>query len=157
MPTITNNFNIKAVYSQINIFIVEMQASASAGTQTLLDDDKARINSWIDALQEYSDKVLKGTKMLDLPNVHPRGKSLPDAPVKKEVVNKFITELVDMLAEIRDQMLESSSSNISNGLISFDQVRYDNGLGKLTEYMSGYVEEVEPLDEPETTKRATGS
>lgn len=157
MPTITNNFNIKAVYSQVNIFIVEMQASASAGTQTLLDDDKSRINTWIDSLQEYSDKVLKGTKMLDLPNVHPRGKTLPDAPAKKEVTNKFITELVDMLVEIRDQLLESSSSNISNGLITFDQIRYDNGLQKLDDYMTTYVEEVEPLDEPETTKRSTGS
>lgn len=157
MPTITNNFNIKAVYSQVNIFIVEMQASASAGTQTLLEDDKTRINSWINALQEYSDKVLKGTKMLDLPNVHPRGKTLPDPPPKQEVVNKFITELVDMLVEVRDQLLESSSSNISNGLITFDQVRYDNGLQKLDDYMTSYVEEVEPLDEPETTKRATGS
>lgn len=157
MPTITNNFNIKAVYSQVNIFIVEMQASASAGTQTLLDDDKSRINTWIDSLQEYSDKVLKGTKMLDLPNVHPRGKTLPDPPAKKEVTNKFITELVDMLVEIRDQLLESSSSNISNGLITFDQIRYDNGLQKLDDYMTTYVEEVEPLDEPETTKRSTGS
>jgi len=156
MPTVTNNFNIKAIYSQVNIFIVEMQASASASTQTLLEDDKTRINSWIHALHDYSDKVLKGTKMLDLPNVHPRGKSLPDAPPKKEVTNKFITELVDMLSEVRDQLLESSSSNISNGLITFDQTRYDNGLTKLDEYMTGYVEEIEPLDEPETTKRATG-
>jgi len=156
MTEITNNFNIKAIYSQINIFIVEMQASASAGTQTLLEDDKTRINSWITSLQEYSDKVLKGTKMLDLPNVHPRGKTLADPPTKQEVTNKFITEICDIISEVRDQLLESSSSNISNGLITFDQTRYDNGLTKLDEYMTGYVEETEPLDEPETTRRATG-
>ncbi len=153
---VTNNFNIKAVYSQINIFCVEMQASASAATQTLLTDDKTRINSWITSLKEYSDKVLKGTKMLDLPNVHPNGKTLPAPPAKVEVVNKFITELIDMLSEIRDQLVESSSSNIANGLIVFDQIRYDNGLGKLADYMQGYVDTVEPIDEPETTRRATG-
>lgn len=155
MGIITNNFNIKAIYSQINIFCVEMQASASAATQTLLSDDKTRVNSWIESLKEYSDKVLKATKMLDLPNVHPRGKTLPDPPAKAEVVNKFITELVDMLSEIRDQLVESSSSNISNGLLIFDQTRYDNGLDKLAGYMAGYVETVEPVDEPETTRRAT--
>ncbi len=157
MSVVTNNFNIKSIYSQLNIFIVEMQASASAGTQDVLDDDKTRIKSWINALAEYSDKVLKGTKMLDLPNVHPRPKTLEDPPAKSNPVNKFLAELIDMIAEIRDQLMESSSSNISNGLITFDQIRLDNGIQKLDDYMTDFVDMVEPLDEPETTKSTTSS
>ncbi len=147
----THNVSVKSIWDQCNIFIAEMGASASANTQDVLDADKERIKATVNALKEYSAKVLSQNK-LDLPNVHPSVIALGAVAEKTNTANKFINELCLLVSVTRDQLQRSSSSNISHGLLHFDHKRFDAGVGNIDSYVTEYLDQIEPLDEPETTK-----
>jgi len=109
------------------------------------------MNTLIKFLKEYSAKVLN-QKKLDLPNVHPQVISLGGVPEKVRSKNKFINELCQLVGVMRDQTQRSSTSNISHGMLTFDKTRFDAGVTNLEAYSFEYLDNIEPIDEPETTK-----
>jgi len=147
----THNINVASIWDQCNVFIEELGASASSNTQDILEADRTRIKAWINALKEYSAKVLN-QKKLDLPNVHPQVIALAGLPERVKSKNKFVNELCQLVSVMRDQVQRSSTSNISHGMLTFDKTRFDAGVGNIEAYCFEYLDNIEPIDEPETTK-----
>lgn len=148
------NHDLLGLYNRLNRILFEMSKCQSTGTTDINDYDQNRIKSYLDALDNYV-AWFRSVPHLDLPETHPREYPLPEAPEVKreEIENECVADLCTMLTLARDEMCNCQSARLGSGMIDFDFIRFTNVVEKCRVYMNTYVQNVTPLDMPESAPK----
>ena len=150
-PLETRNLNIQTICNKIARFAEEMYKSQSGAVSGFSEADRLRFESYINALVAY--KVFAETQpILDTPVSHSYEYKVTVKPFPEfEMVdNDAINEIVQMFRMFWLEMLESQSSNRTNGLIDADWKRYDTFIQRFNNLLANYIAPTTYLDSPET-------
>lgn len=146
----TYNHDVAGLHRRINRFMIEAQKSGSSSTSQMSEWDVERILTYLGAIETYASWVVSQPH-LDLPETSPREIPLDANPVLAIVENESISDIVRMMEIARDEITKSQSSRQSNGLIKFDENRLLGVVGKIRAFITDYVQQVTPLDLPESS------
>jgi len=69
----------------------------------------------------------------------------------------MMNDIIEMLALVRDELVNSQSSRSASGLIEFDSIRFLSHVKRIEMYIAEYVNKATPLDMPESSPRAEQS
>lgn len=144
------NHDIVGLVNRIQRFLVELTKSVSADVSQFNAFDTGRLKSYLDAIEKYR-QWMTAQPQLDLPETAPRGYAIPDFESTSRVENESINDTVRLLKIMRDELVNSQSARQPAGLTAFDDFRLSAILTKLNEFISSYIEEVTPLDLPESS------
>lgn len=157
-PTFTYNHDISGLYRRFNRFITEMVFSVSSGGSQVNSFDQVRLSNYIAAIRSYQDWV-ESQPQLDLPETHPKEYPLVPTPEVPDLENESVVDFVNLLVVARDELVSSQSTRDAAGLKPFDSVRLTANINKLDAFLNTYVQDVTPLDLPESSPQTemTGS
>jgi len=147
---ITYNHDISGFHRRFNRFIMELKKSVSSSVSLVNTFDKKRLASYIGSLRSYQ-KWVTDQPELDLPDTHPRAYALDDNPEYADLENESIVDAIRMLEIARDELVRSQSSRAAAGLIVHDDQRLTAMIDKVDSFLTSYIEEVTPLDLPESS------
>ncbi|RLA20985.1 MAG: hypothetical protein DRQ62_09935 [Gammaproteobacteria bacterium] len=147
---ITYNHDISGFHRRFNRFITELKKSVSSSGSLVNAFDKKRLATYIAALRSYQ-KWVTDQPALDLPDTHPRAYELDDNPEYVDLENESIVDAIRMLELARDELVRSQSSRSAAGLIEHDDVRLTAMINKIDSFLTSYIEEITPLDLPESS------
>ena len=147
---ITYNHDISGFHRRINRFIVELRQSVSSSVSLVNTFDKKRMATYIDSLRSYQSWVTAEPEM-DLPDTHPRKYALEENPGIEDLENESVVDAIHLLEVTRDELVRSQSSRLGAGLISHDNIRLTANIDKLDSFLTSYIEEITPLDLPESS------
>ena len=159
-----NNSNMVGLVERIDESLVEMLLSTSASVNVFREADQLRINSYFTAWEKLV-AFMASDPELDSPQTSPQKipvvfKSNLDAiidedgesqPIVQDPENKALRDLTRDMRTLMGEMALSNSRRLPNGISDHDNKRFDMHLSKMRAYMTAYVQEVTPLDLPETS------
>ncbi len=150
-PLATRNINIQTICNKISRFAEEVNKSVSGAVAGFNEADKLRLESYVKSLGDYKIFAEK-QPALDTPVAHHHKQtvSVREFPVIDHVDNDAVNEVVQMFRLFWIEMLESQSSNLSNGLIPQDWTRYQVFLDRFTSLINDYITPTTYIDSPET-------
>lgn len=150
-PLATRNLNILTICNKVSRFAEEVNKSVSGAVGGFSEADKIRLESYIKALTDYKTFAEK-QPILDTPVSHHHGQTMMvrGFPSVDHVDNDAVNEVVQTFRLFWTEMLESQSSNLSNGLISHDWKRYSVFLERFTNLINDYITPTTYIDSPET-------
>lgn len=147
------NHDIVGIYNRINRFIKEAIHQTSSNVSEMNQFDIKRMKSYLSAVRTYAAHV-QADPELDLPETSPRTYTLREAPVVPDMENESLSDICRLLQLMRDELINSQSARRPAKLIIFDYERLQQVLDKCDRFMVDYVEQVTPLDLPESSPRA---
>lgn len=154
--TFTYNHDISGLYRRFNRFIMELHYSVSSGGSQVNRFDQERLMTYIDAIRAYQGWIV-GQPQLDLPETHPKEYPLNPTPEVQDLENESIVDFIRLLEVARDEIVSSQSSRDAAGLKIFDNARLTANIDKVEAFLNQYVQEVTPLDLPETSPQTSMS
>ena len=146
----TYNSDIHGLCRRINRFAEEMKKSVSSGIHFVNEFDVIRMRQYLGALTSYKAWVV-GQPQVDSPESHPKIQTVPDFPEYGEIENESVYDACNLMNICWVELVNSQSSRMPNGLISFDAVRFDRIVEKMDKFLTDYIEEVQPVDLPESS------
>lgn len=149
-----HNHDVVGFVNRLDRFMVELHKSASGGVSELSAADRARLDSYLSALEQYRDWVVAAPE-LDLPESHPQTYTVSDdAPVSvAELENEHVKDTMIMLGLARLELIKSQSALKGSGMIGFDQNRLTGIIDKIKLFLTNYVDSATPLDLPESSPK----
>jgi hypothetical protein len=154
--TNTENHDIAGLHARLNRAIFETYKSVSSGVVDYREADVARILSYLNGIDEFHNWV-NGQPQLDLPESHPKEYELDPNPVTALVENDAANDIIRLLEVAREELVNSQSSRLPAGLVEFDSARLFAVVEKTRNLVTGFIENVQPLDLPESTPKRSGS
>ena len=148
----TYNHDVYGIVRRIDRFRRELSHAVSAGVHHFRAADVERYKKYSEALATYLDWV-QAQPQLDLPESHPMPIAVEPAPVEPDPENESVQDLMYMLWTMRYELSRSQSSRLPQGLISFDESRMRAIIQKYDNFIANYVEQVLPLDLPESSPK----
>lgn len=158
-----NNGNLVSLCEQMDRVVVEELLSNSAFTPDFRKADKERLETYFRSWEKLANFMVKDPE-LDSPQTAPEKIPVQWISNKTEIVdedgevqtinhypeNNAIRTITRDIRTLMGEMALSVSRRLPNGMMVADKKRFDMHLSKLRSFMAEYVEEVEPLDRPET-------
>lgn len=148
----TYNHDVAGVVRRTHRFIYELYKAQSASGAFTNSFDQARWGSYLDALDIYINHVV-AQPQVDLPESHPRiieTMLMPDEEIKS-VENESLIDAMTYLKLACIEIANSQSSRMSSGLLPFDEARCRALVEKCRRLLVDYVQQVQPLDLPESS------
>ena len=146
------NSDIVHLWQLMNRFKEEVVKSQSASHGDTLPSDLVRWHSYLDSLDTLRSWVLS-QPLLDTPETHPTLINLPEEYVAPQIENESCNALAKMLTTGMGELANSQSARLGTGLNRHDSARQESYVLKMRSFLTDYVENVEPLDLPESTPR----
>ena len=146
------NHDVVGLHERINRFIIELQKSQSSNVSHMNSFDQARLGKYLTAIDTYHGWVT-GQPQLDLPETTPRIYVLEDDPEILDTESEEVNDVVRLLCLARDELVGSQSSRQGSGLIGFDSGRLTAIVAKARAFLKGYIADITPLDQPESSPR----
>lgn len=146
----TLNVDVVGFWNKINRFVGEVMLSNSSNVSRTSKFDIGRLKSYLLALRTYLVHIT-GEPALDLVETNPRVYKLKAAPQTAEIENESLEDACRLLELARDEMVNSQSSRIASGLISFDAERFMAIVTRCENLVKNYIEVATPLDMPKTS------
>lgn len=143
------NMNLASCIDRLNRYIAEMQKCQSSGTNTFFEVDLKRIQDYLADLESIFDWV-EGQKTLDLPKTSPQEIALSPMIDKIQVDNEMVSDIVNYLITLRDEMRLSQSNRQSTGFHLDDLTRFRAVVESLKNYLTNHVSGHNPMDMPES-------
>ncbi len=150
MAVTTYNHDVSGFHRRINRFIIELYKSVSSSGSLVNSFDKIRLASYLRAIRAYQ-KWVTDQPELDLPDTHPRSYPLDENPDISDLENESIVDAIRMLELMRDELTRGQSSRNAAGLTSHDDKRLTAMINKVDSFLTTYIEEITPLDLPESS------
>jgi len=150
------NFDIAGLLNRMNRFIEECYKSVSSSGSDVNQFDKSRLIKYIDAIDFYHDFVI-AEPQLDLPETTPTVYTVRAGMETPEVENEMCNDMIRVFKVLRDEMSNCQSARQSSGLIVHDSVRLRAMTERCRQYLIKYINEVAPLDMPESTPQEPDS
>jgi hypothetical protein len=155
LPILENgsyNVHTAMLVRLIDRAIIEVTKSQSAPGSGVRSADVARIESYMDEMESFVNFSSRLPET-DTPKSHP----LPiqfDPPVSlPRIENDSMWLLAQMLDTMRIEVGQSASSRQPNGWWKPDLPRVKKYIEDVREFMSGHVQKVTPVDNPESSPR----
>jgi len=144
------NMNVAGLVNRLNRFIKEMMYSQSANVNNYNEHDVERSRVYLQNLTSYIDWVV-GQPIQDLPKTSPQPFTLAPMEEVIQVSNEMITDMVNYMVTMRDEILLSQSTRQSTGLMSHDERRTRSMIQTMTNFLDNYVAGANPVDMPESS------
>lgn len=148
----TYNHDVAGVARRVHRFMFELFKSVSSSGAFVNEFDQKRWADYLDAADTYISHAV-AQPQLDLPESHPRQitvELLPDEEIKS-VENESIIDAMYLLKLANIELLDSQSSRMGAGLLPFDEARARALISKCRRLLTDYVQQVQPLDLPESS------
>ena len=155
MADVLNN-DITAAYNDINRYIEELHKSQSSSAAEMKSYDKKRLYTYLSNMRFQHDFIVSQPEQ-DLPETSPKTYALRALPDTPPVENEMINHLIGLLALTRDELINSQSARDSSGMKKFDSDRFLMHVMRIEVYMKDFVENVSPVDLPESSPRVAVS
>jgi len=146
----TLNFDVVGIHNRICRFIDEAQLANSANVSQSSEYDVVRLKSYLAALRTYHDYVVSQPK-LDLVETSPKVYTLKPRSELRGIENESLEDACRILEILDDEIVNSQSSRVASGLISFDSIRFLAIVGRCDRLVGEYIEKATPLDMPKTS------
>jgi hypothetical protein len=152
LPTAIHNMDIVTLYNMANRTILEIQKSSSESSTGFHPQDITRVKSYSDALQTFKSWVVDQPRQ-DHPETHPNLITLevPQGYLKGE--NDALNQLQRMVIAMRNELIMSASAGFTSWIETHDAERFDEYMAKYDSLVTNYIEEIQPLDTPESSPR----
>lgn len=147
-----NNMDIAGLVQRLDRFMVEVFKSATANVSEVRQFDKARLLSYLNAMTRYHAWVTDQPQ-LDLSETAPRTYTIPDMTDYAQAENESVNDILRMMTALRLELLNSQSARNPCGFISHDSGRFTALVEKMNRFVLDYIDEVAPLDLPESSPR----
>ncbi len=144
------NHDILFIYDMLNRYVVEMTHSQSNGVSGMIEHDRVRMNSYLQALRIKKNWVVS-QPILDLPETHPRPWELEPIPPVENLESEVVNQFIRLLEALRTEMINSQSARLASTLLPADATRFDAVIEKMQTFMDDYVVVATPLDLPESS------
>ena len=148
-----NNQDIAGLCRRILRFWAEMRTANSANTSDVLDADKVRLISYMDAVERYLNWVAE-VPQLDLPETGGKRKynpgETPDVE-EQQIENEDLRDVLNQFALCHDELVNSQSSRQPTGISTHDEARLRSYILKGRNFLGNYINQTEPLDLPESS------
>jgi len=154
MASETLNMDLASLVRYIDRYILELANSTSSGTTDWRDADINRLKAYLEAIKMRKQAIFEQPQ-LDCPKTNRVAYVINDCPVIPAMDNDNVRDVCEILVMIREELAQAPGSvNIPNGLAAPDAARFDVYIQKLEQYISTFLEPVEPIDLPETSPQA---
>lgn len=147
---ILHNDDIAGLIRRLRRVKFEICKSQSASLMYVTNADLKRFNSYLDAAVSYFDWMMS-EPMQDLPESHPKEIDLGAAEVLPLPENESLVDLIAMFDNLESEMALCQSARMHSSMIDHDEKRFRDIVKKIRNFMSDYIEVIQPLDMPEST------
>ncbi len=144
------NQDVASLCRRIARYADEVHKARSNSVADMSEFDVARVVSYFGSLRQFHAWVM-AQPQLDLPEWTPTAENLPDWADHERVENEAINDLVRDFHTLWFELVNSQSARVSTGLVEFDSFRFESIMDKMESFVSDYIQNVQPLDLPETT------
>lgn len=144
------NFDLVGLLNRMNRFIEEIYKCVSSSGSDVNQFDKGRLVKYIDAIDFFHDFVISEPQ-LDLPETSPTTYTIRPGIETPEVENEMCNDMIRFMRVLRDEMSNCQSARQSSGFITHDSVRLRAMTERCRQYLIKYINEVAPLDFPESS------
>jgi len=152
-PEFIFNHDVLFLYDMCNRFITELERSQSNGVSGMTVHDQTRMLSYIDALNQKMDWI-ENNPLLDLPETHPRQYELKPKPTPQNVESEVVNQYIRLVEAFRTEAINGQSARYASTVITHDIDRLRAITAKMLNFMQTYVQDVTPLDLPESSPLA---
>lgn len=146
--TAIKNHDIMGLVRRINDYIYELAVSQSQNSPVIHPDDLRRLKEYLESSAFYKAWVITQPR-IDLPATHPAEIPVPNGPTERPERNNCLIDVIVMFEKMRDELLQCVSAQWAAGLAEDDALRFDKIHGKLTNYVVDFIEQTQPVDQPE--------
>lgn len=147
---IVQNMDIAGIVRRVRRFKFEVHKCNSAALMFTTGKDLERFLSYLDALTVYFDWMVD-QPMQDLPESHPTDIDLGE-PEKFELPeNESLADLIHQLDALEQEIGYSQSARMHTSMMQPDETRFREITTKISNFLTGYVANVQPLDTPESS------
>ena len=150
-PYVTNG-DVYGLYLRLDRYLTELYKCASNSVPYVSVADQQRIMSYFDAADRYVDWMQREPE-LDLPETSPKPYALPARCAWTRVESDDLNDLLRLMDDTMTELVGSQSARMPCRLISYDQVRFTAYIAKMRDFMLGYIQQIQPLDFPESSPR----
>ncbi len=147
----TLNQDIYSVDNMIIRYLIEMMTSVSAEVQVIQPPDRARIDSYIKALNDFRLWMVNSSPS-DYPATYKLYYCLSAKPDPIYIASAPVRDLVNQLIVMEGELVLSQSSRLSSGILPQDDIRFQSYLTRMTNYLLNYHDAAAPNDHPRTTE-----
>ena len=146
---IVNNADVAGLVRRIRRFRVETVKSASSQLAATSEADISRALSYFASCNSY---ILWVTDQpaLDLPESSPREYDLGEAEALAMPENEALADLMNMYEVFEIEIGSSQSARQPSGIIEPDLIRINGLLQKMENFVTNYIQAVQPVDLPES-------
>lgn len=148
----TNNHDVRALHSELNRYIEEVQKSQSANLAQIREADMARFRSYLARYNDILDWIV-AQPQLDLPESHPDVYELEEYPELAKLENEVLNSFSTLLDLARKENANSASSRAPSGLLPQDANRQRGYRAKMIALLDMSTR-ITPADFPESSPRA---
>jgi hypothetical protein len=148
------NSKIRGLVERGDSYRFEVLTCDSANQVRLSTADRERIGSYLDSLQAYvadmdaePEQDLPGLKDVHYPITY-----VCDDDTNTEIENPALKDIGTDLEDFCNLMATSQSSDQKRGMHAADRERADSFIDNMRRFMTDYVDNVQPLDLPNSTR-----
>jgi hypothetical protein len=149
---IVQNMDIAGLVRRIRRVREELQKCVSAGLMHVTDHDKARIASYLESLSVYFDWMIAQPQQ-DFVEWHPTDIDLGDAELEALPENEALADMIQQFAALEQEMAYSASARMHTSMMEHDERRFREIVEKIGNFLDNYIEQIQPLDMPESSPR----
>ena len=146
------NGDLYGIYMRLNRFLEELWKCASSSVPYMSIADQQRFAKYLDSIDSYR-AWIQAQPELDLPETAPKNYPLPAKCPWTEVESDDINDLLRQLDDTMVELTNSQSARMPCRLISYDELRLTDYIAKMRQFLTGYIQKVQPLDIPESSPR----
>jgi len=118
--------------------------------------DKNRWYSYLEALVTYFDWMVDQPQQ-DLVEWHPTELDLGVAPALTPIENEAAQDLIQQFDALDYEMGHCQSAQMHTSMMEHDERRFREITEKINNFITDYIEPIQPLDMPESSPRAASS
>lgn len=157
VPNYVLNLDIPFLHAKLNDILLNLQQDGDSVMWT--QADQGRFSSYLQAIADDLN-YLAAQPILDLPKVKGRQYPLEADPDLKTVDNQDVLYVMRVMVALRDEIANSESNRLPNGILPFELTRWLAVITKLQNYMTNYEAKNNPMDlpssQPETPQAGPG-
>lgn len=145
----TYNYQIAGLIRRLRRFRFETVKAASSGLAHVNEHDLRRAGQYLDAAESYLNWITSQPQ-LDLPESSPRLIELGEMEELDMPENESLVDMMVMYELMEKEIGDSQSSRLGDSIISWDESRLRAMIEKMRLFLSDYVQNVLPMDLPES-------
>jgi len=149
----TFNIDIVGICNRIVRYIEELQHFASGNAAEVFPADLVRIKSYLSGLRTFHDTIQSLARM-DYVETNAQLEPLRALPSQADLENESLNDMVRYLMRAHIELSNSSSARDSSKLNKFDSARFLASITRAETFAAQYIEQVTPLDMPNSSPRA---